>query len=195
MEMIYEADTEMIYEKEFYRDCIKFCKKDYEETRNPICLMSAFTCAVEHGLSIPTWVRNRLHEVFSAYLKGQGDSLDKLLGCVRGPGQAPAREDSERKSRDAELMMAVDVLTRNGMRPSDAAKVAVEYCRELELSPPNPSKVRDMYYQWKLRLAKITEYPACDLPDILKAAPESIRKNKRYANLFKSEICILKYPI
>ena len=80
-------------------------------------------------------------------------------------------------------MTNMDLLIRRGVTVTDAAKILFEYNKRLGLSPPNPEKIRQMYYDWKLQLEKITEYPLFDLPEILQNIPREIAK--KYSFLFE----------
>ncbi len=177
--------TKMTYENsaQFF---LEIFKQHYEKDNNPIHLMKAFTEAFRYKLDIPIWVIRRLDEVFQEYLYSENEeskaepSLDELMGCKRGRGRDTARQELERYDRDLRLVMDVDILERHGMKVRDAALVSREH--NSNLFPPGHEKVRQMYYHWKDRLAKINQYSKFKLPEILKSAPEEIRK--KYPDLF-----------
>jgi hypothetical protein len=170
---------------------LEVTKEHYDQDQNPIHLMHAFTWAHEYKLDIPSWVIEKLDEVFNQYLDdGYTGSLDALMGCTRGRGQDRAKTEFERDGMYVNLMADMDVLIRRGVKVKDAAKISHDHNQLLHFFPPNPDKIRQMYYDWKPRLKMIGEYPPEDLPEILKDAPKHIIKKyphlmEKYARLFK----------
>jgi hypothetical protein len=174
---------------------LRIFKKRYDYDRNPAWLMEAFTLAYDYNLSIPIWVRGRLNQFFKDFLCEPGASLDTLMGCTKGKGQAPAKTDIARRDRAVVLVAAVDGLRRQGMTVSDATVIAHSYCRSLsqlqpdddyyderaEL-PPAIEEVRQECYEWNRELDKIRFYPEHFIKDILKTTPYEIRV--KYPSLF-----------
>lgn len=158
-------------------------KEHYKEDNNTQHLMLAFNHAVENGIPIPQWVIDRVYEAFNCYMDDNNNpSLDVLLGCKkRGPWTV--KERFKQRGKKVDLMTAMDILKRQGIRVVDAAVVAHEYIHNRGSYVPNPEKVRTMYYsEWKKKLQKICEYPQDMIEAVLQSAPEEIQR--KYPRIF-----------
>jgi hypothetical protein len=171
---------------------LKNLEERYDNDQNPVWLMDAFIMAHKYGLSIPKWVRDKLNQVFQDFVADPKASLDTLMGCKKGRGQAPARADVAKRGRDVLLATAVDVLRRHtNMSVSEAVEIAHSYCRFLSQRqpgdnqydervepPPSVEEVRQIYYAVKrsLKLDEIVFYPEHFIEAILRHAPDEVRK-------------------
>lgn len=166
--------------KEEVKQIIEESRNEYAKTGDPHALLLAFMDAYEWGLPIPPWVGDALHDAFDRCLR-YGDSLDRLLKLTAGRGETSPYAAIRLKHRDSKLISAVDVLVREGVRVTDAARIAVESVRYL--SPPNPEKVRQLYYKRK-RQNDGKPIPHFDsVEELLRKAPVEIRK--KYRHLFE----------
>lgn len=162
----------------------KVFKKNYEKDNDPLTLMLAFNHAVEYGIPIPQWIKNRIYQAFDLYINTDSPPLDILFGCKK-QGPWTVKERFKTKGRKVKLMMTMDALIRQGMRVEDAAIVAHEYIHNRGDYSPTPEKVRQMYYSGgKKMLQAVTQYPP--LWDVLRSAPEAIKK--RYSDIFNQTI-------
>lgn len=112
---------------------LELYRLEFERTKNPMSLISAFVCAHEFGRTPPAWVIDHIAAVFTHYANSQGTmSLDKLFGFKRGKGQAPAIKEAHRQFR--ETMMMLDICTLKSffnISTSEAAgMVAQKVCSE-----------------------------------------------------------------
>lgn len=142
-------------------------QKQYEEKKNTIILMHAFTEAAKYKRAIPKWIIKELDKAFRQYLyvpfeKPKDRSLDRLLGLKKGKGQGPAVVEFERRDRDVQLATTMDMLMRNGVIRPDAALIASERVNRggRFAAPIGSGKVNQYYDGWKkrFRLEEIRQY-------------------------------------
>lgn len=176
--------TTGFYYPEDAQETIELYRQRYEETENPLALMQAFCTAFGCGLGqdFPEWVLQRLYDAFQAYLKEPHQkgkhSLDELLKCKRGKGQATIKAEAEQYGRDLILMTSIDILLRySTLNVKDAAGIVVNHHRS-KLSPPSEITVAKRFYdeKWKEQLSKIRMYPEHDIKALLDLVPEEFRK-------------------
>jgi len=188
MEKALLTDTPAIFDKTV-RQLLAAHHKHFEERRNAIHLMQAFTAAAQYKKAVPKWVISELNAVFRQYLYGTFEgkkdrSLDRLFGLTKGKGQSPATEEFNRRDRDVQLMTTMDMLIRHGVSRMDAAEIASGYCNRSGGDVPtiHIGKTNQKYDEWKKRLEKIRQYH--DSPkDILPFVSKGLREE--YAAIFK----------
>lgn len=166
---------------------LETCREQYEEDGNPIHVMRAFIEAVRYKLPIPSWVIEKINEVFQKYLYGEYEyegnhSLDILMGC-KGSGKYPLTKRLDLRRRDVRLMTDMGRLIQLRMKVVDAAEVV--YSFNEKSSPPTPERICQMYHtNWKAKIRKIADYTnPRRTRALLRFAPEIFKK--KYPDLFK----------
>jgi hypothetical protein len=174
-----------LYYPESAPGTIEIYQQRYEKNEDPLSLIQAFCTAFEcdYGTDFPEWVLQKLYDTFQTYLntpheKGKKDiSLDVLLKCKVGKGQATQKAKAEQYTRDLELMMSIDILLRySRLNVSQAAEIAVNHHRNL--NPPSETTVAKRFYdkKWKKKLSKVRMYPEHDIKALLDLVPKEFRK-------------------
>ena len=113
---------------------LRAVQKEYRETGNGVCLVSAFLLAHECKLYPPMWVLNGLAAAFKNYWKApEKKPLDTWLGLQQGRGREPGFKALARRARDSEPAYDMWLLMhRFGLTTVQAAEAVTN---KLEASP------------------------------------------------------------
>lgn len=165
-----------------FKRALKTLQEDYEKDHNPLDLLWAFIYARYDGSAIPEWILAGLCDAIENYCLTDNASLDVIFGLSKkGHGRRPAKTKNALMVRDFHLVSCVAALVKRGMTVKDACVVSVEFNREK--SPPNPEKVRQIYYKWRRdRLKPDEQYDRFPIQIVQQSTPDRIRK--KYPHIF-----------